>query len=279
MRIVFQYIKKEKPRIQQTKPFLFPQPISEDLLKLHASANQSVLTESEIYRLLQHFKPHITHRDTSALAIKETSHFIHELHENSKENIKRRKRSADRINLGIFSSPIVEGEKIGDVMKEYTEGYYNLGQTRKKREYKFHSSERKEWSTSEWKRFYEGVKLYPNNNSKIAKYMGSEIQSNHVRYEKSRFMKTIKKQKLDLNQIVPFQHYKGDQEEKEDKNNIYNTSPNIQEDTNINKPHSIERINNIHNRKSQKANEKKKKRYEKIACQLELQSPEKHGKY
>lgn len=93
--------------------------------------------------------------------------------------------------MGSFSST----EKINEAIKSY-EDMINSPTMKKKRAYKFHSEERGEWNESIYKRFLEGLlKFYDNsiNNRKIAKYIGSGISANQVKFVKGKYIRKLKK--------------------------------------------------------------------------------------
>lgn len=62
------------------------------------------------------------------------------------------------------------------------------------------SAERTEWNPEDYEKFYEAIKKFNNEqlaNKKIAKFMGSHIDPNHVRYERQLYNKRIKLDTID----------------------------------------------------------------------------------
>jgi hypothetical protein len=63
---------------------------------------------------------------------------------------------------------------------------------RHRRDYVYYNPDRRTWTEEEYSKFLEGVEKFkdePLANRKIASYMGSHIDSNHVRYEKQALRK------------------------------------------------------------------------------------------
>ncbi len=90
------------------------------------------------------------------------------------------------------------GSLLADVnaaVEEY-KTYVESPRTKQLLEYKYYSEEKRPWSREDYERFEEALQLFkssPMANRKIAKYMGSHIQPNHVRYEKKAQMKRLQK--------------------------------------------------------------------------------------
>lgn len=112
----------------------------------------------------------------------ETLHQFLKLNENFKKN---------KEVMGSFSSH----DKINEALQSYDE-IINSPTMKKKRAYKFHSEERCEWSESIYKKFLEGLLKYYDhsiNNRKIAKFIGSGISANQVKFIKGKYLRKLKK--------------------------------------------------------------------------------------
>ena len=59
----------------------------------------------------------------------------------------------------------------------------------------YFSKEKTPWTEKDYKKFQDAMELFDDQalaNKKIAQYMGSHIDSNHVRYERQKYKKKVK---------------------------------------------------------------------------------------
>mmetsp|Transcript_27930 Transcript_27930/g.24593 ORF Transcript_27930/g.24593 Transcript_27930/m.24593 type:complete len:202 (-) Transcript_27930:1017-1622(-) len=86
---------------------------------------------------------------------------------------------------GIFN----EKKHVNEAIEEYNI-YLNAPNVAKKRDYMYHTDERKKFTEDECRKFLEALNKYydtPVNNRKIAKYIGKDIKPNHIRFIKAKY--------------------------------------------------------------------------------------------
>lgn len=177
---------KEAPQISESD-HIFYQGILEEL------ENYETLEENLSAKLVEFFIYEIENKKSDLESNDETIHQFLYLNENfQKDNAKN--------VMGSFSS----FEKINETIQIYEE-MINSPTMKKKRAYKFHSEERGEWTENIYRKFLEGLlKFYDNsiNNKKIAKFIGSSISANHVKFVKGKYLRRLKKRSKDLRIVV-----------------------------------------------------------------------------
>lgn len=148
-----------------------------DNLESYENVEENLLKKSVLYYIneieLKKFESEIN---------SETLHQFLKLNDNFKKN---------KEIMGSFSSH----EKINEALQSYEE-IINSPTMKKKRAYKFHSEERCEWNEGIYKKFLEGLLKYYDhsiNNRKIAKFIGSGISANQVKFIKGKYLRKLKK--------------------------------------------------------------------------------------
>jgi hypothetical protein len=96
----------------------------------------------------------------------------------------------DKLGETEFFGSKSNEKRLHEIEKEYIDNYYEHHSIKNERIYKIENMAL-EWSEEDYKRFNEGFKKFRNHqlsNNKIAKYMGSHIEVNHVRYYKNKIL-------------------------------------------------------------------------------------------
>lgn len=91
----------------------------------------------------------------------------------------------------IFGTSNLTESKLEQICSSYLKDYYNTEDTKNKRIYKMENAG-SNWTQEDIKRFNEGMRLYGHcqlANTKIAKYMGSHIETSHVKLFRSKISK------------------------------------------------------------------------------------------
>lgn len=149
------------------------------------------LDEELIEKLIDFYLVQVEQKKSSSDRNNETLHQFLCLNGNSNKN-------SDF--MGRFSS----NEKILEALHNYDE-MINSPTMKKKRAYKFHSEDRGEWTETIYKKFLEGLLKYFDcsiNNKKIAKFIGSSISANQVKFVKGKYLRRLKKRSKDVRIIV-----------------------------------------------------------------------------
>ena len=171
-----------KPISQNSESEYFYKEVLEDL------ENYENIDENLLGKLIDFYLMEIEYKKYSLDKNNETLNQFLYLNENFEKNTEN--------VMGSFSSI----EKINEALQTYDD-ILNSPTMKKKRAYKFHSEDRGEWNETIYKKFLEGLsKYYDNsiNNKKIAKYIGSGISANHVKFVKGRYLRKLKKRSKDL---------------------------------------------------------------------------------
>ena len=109
----------------------------------------------------------------------------------------------EKINECQFFGSKLNEKKLCIIEKEYINNYYEHSSIKNERVYKIENMAL-EWSEDDYKKFFEGFKRYRTHqlsNNKIAKFMGSHIEVNHVRYFKNKILVEERKKTKEEKQI------------------------------------------------------------------------------
>jgi hypothetical protein len=111
-------------------------------------------------------------------------------------------KNNDKLGETEFFGSKSNEKRLYEIEKEYINNYYEHHSIKNERIYKIENMAL-EWSEEDYKRFNEGFKKFRNHqlsNNKIAKYMGSHVEVNHVRYYKNKILieerKKMKEEKM-----------------------------------------------------------------------------------
>ena len=122
---------------------------------------------------------------------------------NIKEKLERSKTEKDII-IDQFGNNI-NGQYYNKLSFDYNEKYYHDDNTKNNRIYKLENLAMN-WTETDYKKFHEGLEKFKTHqlaNRKIATYMGTHIQTSHVKYYRSKILKQEKdKRKMDKNSKI-----------------------------------------------------------------------------
>lgn len=131
-------------------------------------------------------------------------YYIKEIEQVKLNNLSEHYLQFEQLNAGYHKRGIVgffdSLEKLQEIFDFYQQ-IINSPAMQKKREYRFHTENRGGWTSEMYQKFLEGLERYldvPINNKKIAKFVGANARSNHVRFIKGKYMRKLKRRAKEL---------------------------------------------------------------------------------
>lgn len=131
-------------------------------------------------------------------------YYIKEIEQVKLNNLSEHYLQFEELNAGHQKRGIVGYfDSLGKLEEifEFYQQIINSPAMQKKREYRFHTESRGGWTPEMYQKFLEGLERYldvPINNKKIAKFVGANARSNHVRFIKGKYMRKLKRRAKEL---------------------------------------------------------------------------------